>query len=323
MSRRVGSASNDPIAAETAEERLAGGASAQEAVLSAYFACAGADPGVLLGPSTLITSGSTAAARCFDGRSRQPGAGAKRPRGHEDADKIPDAARVGVPMGPQSLLVASGYVPSGSTATLLRAGIQRAKASGSAPREALLRRVAEVGARAFTEPAFVRALFHDADASHGGHLTRGDLSQVPTLDSAATESSHSGVSLLQASWQTPSEAASNSALGRAVAVVALDSSGGSAALVFYVATEGIRFAELDLVAPLQAVPVRRGVPRLAPGSPLPAPAAVALVADQGRVIGAVASPDMVTVPDRLDDAPLRVFRQDRYGQVGTSLRRWG
>lgn len=321
MSRRSGSASNDPIAAETAEERLAAGSSAQEAVLAAYFACAGADPGVLLSPTTFITSGTTSAARCFDGRSRQPGAGAKRPRGHEDSDKIPDAARVAVPTGPQSLLVAQGYAPTGTTLTLLRPGIQRAKAAGSPAREAFLRRVSQVGARAFSEPGFVRALFHDADASHGGHLTRADLSQLPPLDSPAVESREGELSMLRAAWDSPSAGASRS-LGRAVAIVALDASGGAAALGLYVATEGLHFAEVDLIAPLNAVPVRRGVPWTAPGTALPAAFPVALVADEGRVIGAIASPGEVSIAGQIDDAPLRVFRQDRYGQVGTSPRKW-
>lgn len=323
MSRRVGSASNDPIAAETAEERLASGGSAQEAVIAAYFACAGADPGVLLSPTSLIISSMTAAARCFDGRSRQPGVGAKRPRGSQETDTIPAAARIAAPLGPQSLLVAFGYAPGGTTLQLLRPGIQRAKAAGSTGREALLRRVSQVGARAFAEPSFVRALFHDADASHGGNLTRADLAQLPPVDSPAAESSVGDLSLLQAPWGPPAEStAAFEGLGRAVAVVALDAAGGSAALGFYAATDGLRFAELDLVAPLTAVPVRRGVPRQAPGTPLPAPFPIALIADAGRVVGAVASPGEASLGARIDNAMLRVFRQDRYGQVGTSARKW-
>ncbi len=323
MSRRIGSASNDPIAAETAEEVLASGGTAQQAVLAAYFACGGADPGVLLSPTTLITSGTAAAARCFDGRSRQPGAGAKRPRGSEESDEIPDAARMAVPVGPQSLLVAFGYAPGGTTLKLLRPGIQCAKAAGSAAREALLRRVSQVGARAFGEPSFARSLFHDADASHGGYLTRADLAQIPPVDSPAREHGLGDFSLLQAPWAVPPEpAGSLECLGRSVAVIALDAAGGSAALSFYAATDGLRFAELDLIAPLNAIPVRRGVPRQTPGAPLPAPSPIGLVVDQGRVIGAIAFPGESSVGGRVDDAPLRVFRQDRYGQVGPSPRRW-
>jgi len=330
VSRRAASASNDPVAAEVAEERIAAGASAQEAVLAAYFACAGADAGVLLSPATFITSGSTAAARCFDGRSRQPGAGAKRPRGHEEADEIPAAARMAVPMGPQSLLVASGYAPSGTTQKLHRPGIQQAKSAGSKARETLLRRVAEVGARAFSEPAYARALFHDADASHGGHLSRADLTQVPPLDCATEDVPADGLSILRAPWESsdaaevPDAAKDAGVLGRPLAIIALDASGGAAALSFYAATEGLRFAELDLVAPLIAVPVRRGVPRQAPGTALPAPAPIALVADQGRVIGVVASPSAASgdlVRD-VGDAPLKLFRQDRYGRVGSAPRKW-
>ena len=87
--------SNDPLCEAAAGEELAKGGSAVDAVLSGYFAAAGAYPGVLLGPVTLLIGGTGSGDRAFDGRVRQPGKNAKRPRGTLPGEEPPLAARVG------------------------------------------------------------------------------------------------------------------------------------------------------------------------------------------------------------------------------------
>ena len=60
--------SNDPLCEAAAGDELAKGGSAVDAVLSGYFAAAGAYPGVLLGPVTLLIGGTGSGDRAFDGR---------------------------------------------------------------------------------------------------------------------------------------------------------------------------------------------------------------------------------------------------------------
>ncbi|HET9960276.1 MAG TPA: hypothetical protein VFQ61_37555, partial [Polyangiaceae bacterium] len=90
-------AASDSIAEQAATERLAAGGSAVTAVLAGFFAVAGARPGVLLGPMSILVAGVGQGARAFDGRVRQPGLGAKRPRGILDGSEVPEAAQVAVP----------------------------------------------------------------------------------------------------------------------------------------------------------------------------------------------------------------------------------
>jgi gamma-glutamyltranspeptidase/glutathione hydrolase len=65
--------SNDPVCEAAAGVELAKGGTAIDAVLAGYFAAAGAYPGVLLGPVTLLLGGTGSGDRAFDGRVGQPG----------------------------------------------------------------------------------------------------------------------------------------------------------------------------------------------------------------------------------------------------------
>ena len=58
------------------------------------------------GPVQILVGGAGAGLLAIDGRVRQPGIGAPRPRGFMSAEEIPDAARVGVPWLPATLSVA-------------------------------------------------------------------------------------------------------------------------------------------------------------------------------------------------------------------------
>ncbi|HYP88320.1 MAG TPA: hypothetical protein VEQ59_09200, partial [Polyangiaceae bacterium] len=73
--------SNDALCEAAAGEVLARGSTAIDAVIAGYFAAAGAYPGVLFGSVTVLLGGTGSGDRAFDGRVRQPGRNAKRPRG--------------------------------------------------------------------------------------------------------------------------------------------------------------------------------------------------------------------------------------------------
>lgn len=308
--------SDEVVAAEAAEEAIASGASAISAVLTGYFAAAGAHAGVLLGPVTLLLAGIGEGARAFDGRSRQPGAGAKRPRGYRADDAIPDAARVAVPAAVPALLVALGYDDNPRLRQIVRSGARRARRAGADARAALLERIAAVGASAVSEMSFIRPLLHAGGQAEGGTLTASDLRAIDALDHPATAIELDGRGALVAPWSTAAPE-SEGDIGRGYAILAIDARGTFACLCFRRILDGVPVEELELEAPAAAVPVRRGVPRVAPGTVLPAPAPVAITLDEaGRVVAACADPPKATVePSTLTTPVLGLYRDPETKKV--------
>src|SRR5438270_11397807 len=93
---------SSPEVEAAAEELLRKGNAVDAAVAGVFAACAMA-PGVLLGPVQILIGGGGVGLRALDGRVRQPGIGAPRPRGFRDGEEVPDAARVGWPWLPGTL----------------------------------------------------------------------------------------------------------------------------------------------------------------------------------------------------------------------------
>src|SRR5262249_23082705 len=93
-----------------------------------------------------------------------------------------------------------------------------------------------------------------------------------------------------------------------LAVCAVDGQGLAAALAYRRVMNGVGIDELEIEAPKSAVPVRRGVPRVAPGGSLPAPAPVAVRIDESGVpLEVVAAPTAGRLtPAVLATAKLRV-----------------
>lgn len=301
MKRRAFAVSNDPVAAEAAREQLGAGGSAVAAVLAGFFAAAGAHAGVLLGPVTLLVGGVGVGARAFDGRLRQPGLGAKRPRGVVAPSAVPDAARIAVPTAISALAVALAYDGGRSLGSLVKPGISRAERSGADARAGVLRLVRSAGAGAFHDTTFVRAMLRVAGPSQGGLLSPADFAAVPDVDADAPARSVGERRLYEAPWVHEAEGMDASALGSGCAVCAVDVRRVFAALSYRRLAAGFTVEELELEAPLAAVPVMRGVPRVTPGARLPAPAPVALVADgSGACTELLAAPAATVIgPDEL------------------------
>lgn len=289
MSRSVAIA-NDPIAEEAAQDYLSLAGSATGAVLCGFFAAAGAHSGVLFGPLTLVVAGIGSGARAFDGRMRQPGHGSKRPRGTLGS-QVPEQARLAVPATVPALFVALAYDGSQKLASILRPGLARALRAGAQAREGLLRQVRASGAGTFSDTAFVRAMLRVAGPSQGGLLTSTDFGSVTDIDHAAVKRTVGGRELYEAPWADEGEAVDVSELGLGQAIVAADVRGQLAALCYRRVVDGFPLEELEIEAPLCAVPVRRGVRRVAPGHRLAAPAPVAVIADEhGGWVEAIAMP---------------------------------
>jgi gamma-glutamyltranspeptidase/glutathione hydrolase len=77
---------------------------------------------------------------------------------------------------------------------------------------------------------------------------------------------------------------------------AVDARGVFAGATYTWTTNGITIDELDLELPTHAIPVMRGVTRIAPGSALPSAAPIAVRIERGRPIAMVGDPRS----DRLD-----------------------
>lgn len=299
MNRHVGATGSHPTAVQVAHEFLLDEGSAVGAVLAGFFADAGLHAGVLLGPLIVIIAGVGTGVRVFDGRLRQPGLGAKRPRGFTDPAAIPPAARVAAPHAIAAAVVAHAYDRSGSFAEVVKRGVRIARETGAEARAQTLLGVQSQGARFFSSPQASRSLMHIAGVSEEGLLTQADLTAVADLDMMARPHpalpGWSEVPWAVALAQDPS--APSSALGSNEAVLlrqntydaagatmilcAADARGVFAGAVYQCVQEGVLFEELGLLAPKSAVPVLRGVPRLAAGTCLPAPAALAIQTDRG------------------------------------------
>jgi len=307
---------------EIAAAELASTGSAIGGVIAGYFAAAGRHPGVLLSPLTLLIGGVGVGGRAFDGRLRQPGRGTRRPRGILPEQAVPDAARVPAVSSVAALAVALAYEPGLSLPALVRPGIAAAAHASARGRAALLTRIAGVGPAALAEASFVQPLLRLASPSQGGLLTPSDFEPPEGIDAVAREIAEGGVSWFEAPWaevDATAEPDDRAAQGAGHAIVAVDTHGRFAALAYRVVEQGLTIADLDLIAPLQAVPVLRGVPRVAPGTRLSSPAPVAIVwRDASESVEVVAQPAARRYsPPRAPAESLVIRRDSRTRLVAT------
>jgi hypothetical protein len=317
---RIAAISNDPVAEQAASESLISGGTALGAVLSGFFASAGATSGVLLGPVSILVAGVGSGARCFDGRLRQPGLGVKRPRGFREEDPIPDAAFVAVPSAMAAIAVALAYDEERSLSSVVRYGIQQAQRVGADARAELLKIVRGAGAGAFSHTAFMRPLLHLGGPSEGGNLTSTDFAAVPTDLDVPAVLRPDCPEWFEVPWAADG-AAIGSSSGLQLTVLAFDSRGVAAAMSFQRARDGISLDALELEAPRAAVPVLRGVSRVAPGERIPCTASMAIQFESGRPTAVVASPGVMRLgADHLDDAQLSI-RRDATNRTVTVARR--
>ena len=297
MSTRARALASDPVAAEAAEDFLMTHGSAVGAVLSGYFAAAGAYAGTLWGPVSILVGGTGVGGRAFDGRLLQPGAGLKRPRGFVPDEEIPPAASAAATTAVAAALVAHAYDGGQKLASIVKPGVQRAKQSGADERAELLTRVRAAGAGALADPRFVRELVKVAGPVEGGTLGQQDfdVSSV-VIDVPVAEAARADQQVLTVPWESEALEVSP-ALGRGHAIIAIDVRGVAAGLCFRRVSEGLAVPALELEIPLCAIPVRRGVPRTPPGTRLSAPAPMAITVAGGSAIEIVALPAALSLTE--------------------------
>ena len=273
------------------------------AVVAGFFVAAGLHADVLLGPMTLLIAGVGSGGRVFDGRLRQPGLGAKRPRGLLEGTAVPPAARVALPTSVPALSVALAYDRGATLTALARHGSEAARGVQAEDRARVLERIAEVGSAALTETAFTRPMLHVASPSEGGLLSPADFTAASDVSVAAEERSIDGVISLEPPWADAESPPGAIALTESVC--AIDAQGAFAALSYSRIGQGLRVDALELVASLAATPVERGRTRVRPGERIPTGAPLAVLCD------ATGAPREVRVsqrPAKPDAKPLRITR---------------
>jgi hypothetical protein len=269
---------SDAEVEELARAELAANGSAVGAVVAGYFIAAGKHPGVLLSPLSLLVGGVGTGGRAFDGRSRQPGRAARRPRGILPGADVPEAARAAVPTSISALAVAVAYEANVSLPALIRPGIQAAERASAPERAAFLGRVAGFGPTAFSESTFSNALLRRVGPSQGGLFSPGDFEPPDVIDVPASEERLDDSRWFEVPWAESATGAEGApAPGQGHTIIAVDSHGRFAALAYRQNELGVRLPEFELVLPFGATPVMRGVPRTSPGQRLPSPAPLAIV----------------------------------------------
>ncbi len=268
MSRRSWSVASSSRAAEDAARAVLPAGNAADAIVAGVFGACAANPGVLLGSLQVLLVGPAVGARAIDGRAMQPGRGTRRPRGFVEGADIPPAARVAVPGLPSALATTSTAFGMMTLAKAAAPGLELAK-SVSKARAKVLGRIARMGAAALREPLVAEPWLEVAGVLAGGLLTAEDLAEC-----AATIHEVERADTLRVPWGRADETASDVA-----ALAVADSRGMLAVACWEQPTEGVRIDAVDLIAPLLAIPVRRGATRVTPGTRLSAPSPIRVVGD--------------------------------------------
>ena len=281
MTRRLQRAAvaSSPEVESAAEELLRKG-NALDAVVAGVFAACALSPGVLLGPVQILIGGGGSGLRALDGRVRQPGVGAPRPRGFKEDEDVPEAARVGVPWLPATLSVAVATAGTATFAAVLAPALALAKGS---PRHEVLANIAQRGPRAIEERPLSSELLAFAGRTAGGLLTSDDLSSPrPEVHPAARHAIAGDRYVIELPWATdvsgvPTPPGGRVPIATARAVAAVDRNGSFAIATWDEGVDGLTIDELGLRAPFFAEPVLRGETRVRPGDPRAAAAPILLI----------------------------------------------
>lgn len=265
--------------AEAAVATLGKG-NAVDAVVAGVFAAAAAAPSVLFGPVQILFGGAGLGLRAVDGRVRQPGKGAPRPRGFTADQAVPPAARVGVPALPAALAAA---IASSGAMTLAQV-MAPAVAQASGPRKDLLRQIAQRGPAVLSAEAIASEIVAVCGRIAGGLVTRDDLEAVlpaivPTQELALRGAARRAAFIpwRESAIHTARDGSPSLPGAYTHVVAAVDHRGLVAVACYERRDDGIAIEPLGLVAPFTASPVLRGQTRVRPGTPTPAAAPIALV----------------------------------------------
>lgn len=293
MIRGIAAAAVDPAVVSAAQAALEEGGGAVDAVIAGWFCAAGASPGVLFAPLTLIVAGAGAGARVFDGRAAQPGRGAPRPRGFVKESDVPVGARVAVPRSLAAITLAHGLRGRTGLGALARAGVTRALEGGFERRADVLRTAGRAASLALRSRDIARAFVAVGGPVAGGIVTEEDLeAALPAEVDATVAPCGEGATATLVPWELPGGWARGGE-----AIVAVDGRGLVAALAWAPPRqeEAITLPELECTVAPDAEPVRRGITRVAPGTPIGAAAPIGVVGLASGFVAPVGLPGAVAL----------------------------
>ena len=265
---RKGQAAATEGAAQSAASALVAKGNAIDAVCAGVLAACANDPGVIMGPVHVLVAGPGFGVRCVDGRLRQPGKNAPRPRGFLTVEEVPLAARVAVPSLPTAIATAISMFGTQTPRQIADPAL--AALERKHPRRALLEALAREGPSVLAKDPFAEALTTALGRLAGGVMTTDDL-RAPRAPAEPCTIDDGGAF---------APFAEDVAHGELHAVCAADRRGGVAVACYEIARDGFAIESLGVLAPLRAEPVMRGVRRLEPGASLPCASSVCLVATE-------------------------------------------
>ncbi len=336
MTRNTAAAASDPGAQSAAETVLSSGGGAADAIAAGYFAAAGARPDVLLAPAVALVAGHAAGARFFDGRSLQPGRGAARPRGFVSESEITPGARIAIPRAVAMTLLLHSYAGRGRLREVLRPGITAAQKASAPRRTAILRAIADRGLMGFRSRDVVRAFTELGGPLAGGMVCEQDFEDLRAGEAQALEIPVEGGAtaiLAPRNLNEPAPTRQDApppSHAPVEVIVACDAWNIAAALAYMPAGPGIAVDALELCIAPEAIPVMRGVQRVAAGTPLPVAAPIAVLQPPTGYIASVGFPGVRTVPESawasiltsdmpFDAALERVCAQNDYARALAAL----
>jgi gamma-glutamyltranspeptidase/glutathione hydrolase len=286
---------------------------AVDGLVAGVLALAASRAEVLLGAATILLGGTGEGLHVVDGRARQPGLDAPRPRGFVEGAVVPDAAGIAAPGLPSALALAHAGRGERTLLELARLAVADAKGTEKSRVDAIV--AFGRSGTAFLRTGAIRdALLSACARSLGGVLTAADLD-----DAARDVIDPQGVELGARTWsvapwtslldEAPGEARDEDASPSPVEIVAVvDGRGTFALAAVVVAARSLALEGVGLAAPLLAEPVRRGIPRVAPGKPLPMSAPIALSRRRERSAGDFGGIDLGLGVGGSSDAP-RTFAE--------------
>lgn len=277
MATRAAAASTHAPAAEAATRAFLvepgeAPATAIDAVLAGVLALALRHAAVLLSSGTILLGGTGEGLLAIDGRARQPGRSAPRPRGFTDATAVPDAAKIAAPLLPAALTLAHAGRGVRTRTALLSVALAASRDTHvDEARIESLRAFGREGGAILRGGAIRDALLAAGARSVGGALTREDLD---ALRAELTQAKSETIGVR--TWSRAPFPLDAAPPGELAIVAACDTHGALAIASILIPTFTLALPDVGLAAPLLAQPVLRGVTREAAGAPIPLAAAIGL-----------------------------------------------
>ncbi|MFO0660754.1 MAG: hypothetical protein U0165_13120 [Polyangiaceae bacterium] len=264
-------------------------------------------------------AGGTGAVRFLDGRLRQPGRGITRPL-RSDAGRQALPSLVSVPGSISAFSVAVALHARKTMIQIAAQGIAVAKSSDAKQRARILSRAAQAGTLVLVDKGLADAIERAAPRIDGRLLTAEDLAEVAITSSPGiTLDLGDSRQAILPSWCTP-DADGNPGKGtcapsRASEVILVSDGRGVHAGVVVEQMDGLKIYDDELEMPMLAQPILRGVPKLAAGTPLESPLAIALLTEANRPMGVTAARTPAQLSfDALTKAAASVHARDAWIQ---------